>query len=155
MKLFKDPPKKNLGQHFLVDQEIIDKMQKLFKNGHPDVEGTIGPSTCAVLGRNRFVLLAIERELRARQIPYYKRLTANHENESDTVEDFVLALRVLAKRRSLAMRSRLAWSSTARRWSRSRPSLRPRARRRLRTPAPGPPLPRRARWPLVGHATRV
>lgn len=92
--------------------QIIDKMQKLFKNGHPDVEGTIGPSTCAVLGRNRFVLLAIERELKARQIPYYKRLTANHENESDTMEDFVLALRVLTN-----PRDRLHFAVLAKRWN--------------------------------------
>lgn len=93
-------------------RQIIDKMQRLFKNGHPDVEGTIGPSTCAVLGRNRFVLLAVERELKARQIPYYKRLTANHENESDTVEDFVLALRVLAN-----PRDRLHFAALAKRWN--------------------------------------
>ena len=92
-------------------RQIIDKMQKLFRNGHPDVEGAIGPSTCAVLGRNRFVLLAIERELKSRQIPYYKRLTANHENESDTVEDFVLALRVLVN-----PRDRLHFAALAKRW---------------------------------------
>jgi DNA helicase-2/ATP-dependent DNA helicase PcrA len=92
-------------------RQIIDKMQRLFKNGHQDVEGDIGPSTCAVLGRNRFVLLAIERELKARQIPYYKRLTANHENESDTVEDFVLALRVMAN-----PRDRLHLAALAKRW---------------------------------------
>ena len=91
--------------------QIIDKMQKLFRKGHPDVEGAIGPSTCAILGRNRFVLLAIERELKARQIPYYKRLTANHENESDTLEDFVLALRVLAN-----PRDRLHFAALAKRW---------------------------------------
>jgi len=92
-------------------RQIIDKMQKLFRNGHPDVEGAIGPSTCAVLGRNRFVLLAIERELKSRQIPYYKRLTANHENESDTVEEFVLALRVLVN-----PRDRLHFAALAKRW---------------------------------------
>jgi DNA helicase-2/ATP-dependent DNA helicase PcrA len=92
-------------------RQIIDKMQKLFRNGHPDVEGTIGPSTCAVLGRNRFVLLAIERELKSRQIPYYKRLTVSHENESDTVEDFVLALRVLVN-----PRDRLHFAALAKRW---------------------------------------
>ena len=92
-------------------RQIIDKMQKLFRSGHPDIEGAIGPSTCAVLGRNRFVLLAIERELKSRKIPYYKRLTGNHENESDTVEDFVLALRVLAN-----PRDRLHFAALAKRW---------------------------------------
>lgn len=98
-------------------RQVIDKMQNLFRNGHPDVEGSIGPSTCAILGRNRFVLLAIERELKARKIPYYKRLTANHENESDTVEDFVLALRVMAN-----PRDRLHFAALAKRWKVQAPS---------------------------------
>lgn len=90
---------------------VVDKMQALFASGHPDVEGPIGPSTCAILGRNRFVLLGIERELKARQIPFYKRLTANHENESETVDDFVLALRVTAN-----PRDRLHFAALAKRW---------------------------------------
>ena len=90
---------------------ILDKMQELFAQGHRDVEGPIGPSTCAILGRNRFVLLAIEKELKARQIPYYKRLTANHENESDALDDFVLALRVMAN-----PRDRLHFAALAKRW---------------------------------------
>lgn len=92
-------------------RQIIDKLQQFFTNGHPDVEGEIGPSTCAVLGRNRFVLLAIERELKARKIPYYKHVTANHENESDIVDDFILALRVLAN-----PRDRLHFSALEKRW---------------------------------------
>jgi len=90
---------------------VVDKMQQLFTLGHLDVEGPIGPSTCAILGRNRFVLLAIEKELKARQIPYYKRLTANHENASDALDDFVLALRVMAN-----PRDRLHFAALAKRW---------------------------------------
>lgn len=90
---------------------VVDKMQALFASGHPDVEGAIGPSTCAILGRNRFVLLGVERELKARQIPFYKRLTANHENESEALDDFVLALRVTAN-----PRDRLHFSALAKRW---------------------------------------
>lgn len=90
---------------------VVDKMQALFATGHPDVEGPIGPSTCAILGRNRFVLLGIERALKARQIPFYKRLSANHENESEAVDDFVLALRVMAN-----PRDRLHFAALAQRW---------------------------------------
>lgn len=90
---------------------IVDKMLELFAQGHRDVEDPISPSTCAILGRNRFVLLAIEKELKARQIPYYKRLTANHENESDALDDFVLALRVIAN-----PRDRLHFAALAKRW---------------------------------------
>lgn len=93
-------------------RQIIEKMNKLFRHGHPDVEGAIGPSTCAILGRNRFVLLAIERELKSQKISYYKRLTSNHENESETLEDFVLALRVLVN-----PRDRLHFTALAKRWS--------------------------------------
>lgn len=96
---------------------VIDKMQQLFALGHRDVEGPIGPSTCAILGRNRFVLLAIEKELKARQIPFYKRLTANHENESDILDDFVLALRVTAN-----PRDRLHFAALAKRWKVQAPS---------------------------------
>ncbi|MDO9443154.1 MAG: ATP-dependent helicase [Beijerinckiaceae bacterium] len=98
-------------------KQVVDKMQALFASGHPDVEGPIGPSTCAILGRNRFVLLGIERELKARQIPFYKRLSANHENESEAVEDFVLALRVLAN-----PRDRLHFAALAKRWKVATPT---------------------------------
>jgi DNA helicase-2/ATP-dependent DNA helicase PcrA len=91
---------------------IADTMQNLFANGHPDIEGPVTPSSCAVLGRTRFVLLAIEKELQTRSIPFYRRLSANHENESDTVEDFQLALRLIAN-----PRDRLHFSMLAKRWS--------------------------------------
>lgn len=90
---------------------IVDKMEILFAQGHRDIEGPVVPSSCAVLGRTRFALLAIEKELKARSIPLYKRLTANHENESEAVEDFQLALRVLSN-----PRDRLHFSALAKRW---------------------------------------
>lgn len=75
---------------------IVDEIELLFSQGHPDVEGCVEPSKCAILGRTRFALLEIEKELRRRDIPFHKRLTANHENESEMVDDFQLALRVMA-----------------------------------------------------------
>lgn len=92
-------------------KRIIDQIQTLFDSGHPDVEGDVEPSKCAILGRTRFALLAVEKELRSRAIPFYKRLTANHENESEVVDDFQLALRVVAN-----PRDRLHFAALAKRW---------------------------------------
>lgn len=90
---------------------IADTIQTLIAKGHEDVEGGISWESCAVLGRTRFALMAVEAEFRERLIPFYKRLTANHENESDVVEDFVLALRVTAN-----PKDRLHLSALAKRW---------------------------------------
>lgn len=90
---------------------IADKIQTLIAEGHEDVEGGISWESCAVLGRTRFALMAVEAEFRERLIPFYKRLTANHENESDVMEDFVLALRVMAN-----PKDRLHLSALAKRW---------------------------------------
>ena len=90
---------------------IADELQRLFAEGHPDVEGGVQPGKCAVLGRTRFALLAIESEFKERGIPFYKRLSANHENESELVEDFLVALRVLAN-----PQDRLHLAVLAKRW---------------------------------------
>jgi len=79
--------------------KIVDEIDILLTSGHPDIEGTILPSSCAILGRTRFVLLAAERALKARKIPYFKRLSASHEYESKVVDEFQLALRVFANPR--------------------------------------------------------
>lgn len=110
-------PIQGLAEMFEGDDEedeakrIVDQIQFLFDNGHPDVEGDIEPSKCAILGRTRFALLAVEKELRERAIPFYKRLTANHENESEVVDDFQLALRVVAN-----PRDRLHFAALAKKW---------------------------------------
>ena len=77
------------NQHLVGDDEadeaakIVDELERLFAEGHPDVEGGVQLSKCAILGRTRFALLAIEAELKEREIAFHKRLTANHENESE------------------------------------------------------------------------
>jgi len=98
-------------------KRIVDSIEWLFENGHADVEGDIDPSKCAILGRTRFALLAIEKELRERSIPFYKRLTANHENESEVVDDFQLALRVIAN-----SRDRLHFAALAKKWKVAEPT---------------------------------
>jgi DNA helicase-2/ATP-dependent DNA helicase PcrA len=78
---------------------VADEIQRLHKEGHPDIEGPITPASCAVLGRTRYTLLAVEKELSSREVPYFKRVTSLHENESKLADDFQLALRVLANPR--------------------------------------------------------
>lgn len=90
---------------------IVDELERLFADGHPDVEGGVQISKCAILGRSRFALLAIESELKERGIAFYKRLTANHENESNAMDAFQLALRVLAN-----PRDRLHLAALAKKW---------------------------------------
>lgn len=96
---------------------VADRIQALMADGHEDVEEPIGWESCAVLGRTRFALMAIESEFRERGIPFYKRLTANHENESDVMEDFVLSLRVMAN-----PKDRLHLSALAKRWKTAPPA---------------------------------
>lgn len=90
---------------------VVDELSRLFADGHPDIEGPITPAKCAVLGRTQYTLLAVETEMKERGIPFYKRLSAVHENESDVAEDFHLALRLAAK-----PRDRLHLASLAKRW---------------------------------------
>lgn len=79
---------------------VIEKLNTLLSNGHRDVEGSIVPSRCAVLGRNRFVFGVLETALGREQISYYKKLSAAaYQSESELVEEFELALRLLANPR--------------------------------------------------------
>lgn len=91
--------------------KVVDEIQRLISSGHEDIEGSITPTNCAILGRTRYALMAIETELKERGILYYKRLAANHENESATVDEFQLALRVLAN-----PRDRLHLTALAKKW---------------------------------------
>jgi DNA helicase-2/ATP-dependent DNA helicase PcrA len=95
-------------------RQVVDEIERLIASGHKDVEDGISTSSCAILGRTRYALLAIEKELRSRSIPFYKRLTANHENESALFEEFQLALRVLAN-----PRDRLHLNALTKKWKAS------------------------------------
>lgn len=90
---------------------VCDKLEQLFANGHPDVENGIAPSQCAVLGRNQYVLIAVEKKLQERKIPFYKRLSSIHEYESPVVREFHLALRIYANHRD-----RLHMNALAKEW---------------------------------------
>jgi len=81
-------------------QAVIEKIKSLESNGHPDIEGDITPNRCAVLGRNRFVFGALQEELKTQGMLFYKKLSAaTYQSESDVVEEFELALRLLANPR--------------------------------------------------------
>lgn len=96
---------------------IVAEIERLVAEGHEDVEGGVTHSDCAILGRTRFALMAVEAELKEKGVPYYKRLTANHENESEEMEDFMLSLRVLAN-----AKDRLHLAALAKRWKTVEPA---------------------------------
>jgi DNA helicase-2/ATP-dependent DNA helicase PcrA len=75
---------------------VVDEIERLLREGHPDIEGGFTLSKCAVLGRNRYCIVAVEHELAARGIKFYRRLSAVHEYESDLLQQFLLGLRLLA-----------------------------------------------------------
>jgi DNA helicase II / ATP-dependent DNA helicase PcrA len=92
----------------LVAEEVL----RLCREGHPDIEGNVTPASCAVLGRTRYALLPVEKEFGSRGIPYFKRVTALHENESDLADDFQLALRTVAN-----PRDQLHMAALLKRWN--------------------------------------
>jgi len=98
--------------------KIANEIERLVAEGHPDVEGGVQLEKCAILGRTRFALLSVEAELKERGISFYKRLTASHENESDAVDAFQLALRVLAN-----PKDRLHLAALAKKWKVGDPVL--------------------------------
>jgi DNA helicase II / ATP-dependent DNA helicase PcrA len=75
---------------------VVAKLKELVQQGHQDVEGPISWNRCAVLGRTRFVLLHVENALKKAGIPFYKRISVLHENESKAVESFHLGMRLIA-----------------------------------------------------------
>lgn len=75
---------------------VIDYIQKIITYGHPDIEDPIKLENFALLGRNRYVLSQIERELNQRGWPYYVNLSSQHESESDIIKDFELCLRIMS-----------------------------------------------------------
>jgi len=79
--------------------EVAEAIEALVASGHDDVEGRLTYERCAVLGRTRYALLAVQNAFDEREIPFYKRISSLHVNESDFVEDFILALRVFVNPR--------------------------------------------------------
>jgi DNA helicase-2/ATP-dependent DNA helicase PcrA len=93
------------------DQEacqVLDKLQDLLRDGHPDIEGPITLGRCALLARNRYVFDAVEKELKARSIKYFKQVSAQEDSESDLMRNFDLCLRVISNSRDILHFSALA-----------------------------------------------
>jgi len=75
---------------------VLDAVEDLVEHGHTDIEEPITLERIAILGRTRYVLSAVEEDIKCRGWSYHKQLSANHESESDLVKDFELALKLLA-----------------------------------------------------------
>jgi len=90
---------------------VVNYILELISFGHEDIEGPITLERCAILGRNRYVLNHVEEELKKRQLSYYKQVSAQHESESDLMNDFEVGLRILAN-----PRDRLHLSILIKRW---------------------------------------
>ena len=76
---------------------VVATLQRLLKEGHPDVEGAITLERCAVLGRTRFVFTSLEASLNERSLPHHKKLSAGtHDPSSTVVQELELALRIVA-----------------------------------------------------------
>lgn len=75
---------------------VVDKIEQLVECGHPDIEGSFTLDRCAIIARNRYVFSAVEMELEKRGIPFYfKKSAAGIINESDFMDVFELAMRIL------------------------------------------------------------
>ncbi|UUE95021.1 MULTISPECIES: ATP-dependent helicase [Comamonas] len=99
---------------------VVDELTRLMAEGHPDIEGPITPTSFAILGRTRYTLIGVERQLKERGLPYFKRLSVTHENESDLADEFQLALRVLSNPKDAVHLSALC-----KRWNLSGPAATP------------------------------
>ena len=75
---------------------VLDYIQNLIQKGHPDIEGDINWGSCALIGRNRYVLSAVENELINRSYPYHKQVSSQEESESNLLKDFELCMRILS-----------------------------------------------------------
>jgi DNA helicase II / ATP-dependent DNA helicase PcrA len=100
--------------------KVVNELFRLMRDGHPDVEDPLVPSSFAILGRTRYVLLGVERQLQDRGLPFFKRLSVTHENESDVADEFQLALRILANPRDT-----VHLAAICKRWNFSMPAACP------------------------------
>ena len=74
---------------------ILETLEKLVTDGHPEIDEDLSFRDFAVLGRTRYALSAIEKELSDAKIPFHKQLSIQEESESDLLKDFELCLKLL------------------------------------------------------------
>lgn len=76
---------------------ILETIDELVSNGHPDVEGEVTLERCAIIGRNRFVFRMIQERLTETGTQFYKKLSgAAVQSESDVIAEFELGLRLIS-----------------------------------------------------------
>jgi DNA helicase-2/ATP-dependent DNA helicase PcrA len=95
---------------------VIERLSRLCKTGHPDVEGAITLRRCAVLARNKFVFGTLEELLRSGGLNYYLKVSAaSYRSESEEVKDFELVLRLVANPKDRLHRDMLtrSWGISA------------------------------------------
>jgi DNA helicase II / ATP-dependent DNA helicase PcrA len=100
------------------DQEastVVALLNQLLTEGHPDIDGEVTPARCAALGRSKFAFRSLEEALIKSELKFYKKLSAaNLQSESEVMEQFELAMRILANphdRLHLGLLSRV-WKTT-------------------------------------------
>jgi DNA helicase-2/ATP-dependent DNA helicase PcrA len=78
-------------------EAVVARIKQLLREGHPDIEGPVTLQRCAVLARNRFSFGRLEKALEQHGLNYFKKFSAAwHQSESEIIEEFELALRILA-----------------------------------------------------------
>jgi DNA helicase-2/ATP-dependent DNA helicase PcrA len=78
---------------------VINYIKKLIENGHPSITGSINWNNCALIARNKYALLFVEKELDLQGYRYYKQTSLQEQSESELLRDFELCLRILANPR--------------------------------------------------------
>jgi DNA helicase-2/ATP-dependent DNA helicase PcrA len=89
---------KNFKNESAESTWVIEKINKLLENGHPDVEGgVVNLHRCAVLARNRYVFSALETLLVDNNIEYTLRVSINQglNSDSNLFKIFDLGLRLI------------------------------------------------------------
>jgi DNA helicase-2/ATP-dependent DNA helicase PcrA len=83
---------------------IINRLNYLLGNGHPDIEGKkIDLHQCAVLARNRYVFRVLEEMLIGQNIEYTLRVSANQglNSESNIFKIFEISLRLIMNQKDI------------------------------------------------------
>lgn len=81
---------------------VIDHIQTLIQNGHPDIEKKPEYDDFAIIARSRYAMISIEKKLEELGIPFYYKKTVNGiEVESDYMKIFDLVLRIWSNKSDL------------------------------------------------------
>jgi len=77
-------------------QQVLEYVDELVQNNHPDIEVDVSLNNCALLARNRYVFVEVEKQLKDLGWSFYKQLTSRDEFATDLIADFQLCLRLIA-----------------------------------------------------------